>query len=183
MLEEIVEKPRIEMQKAFSLGGAEFKSATVVDIQWERINLFMNVSVEFSDLLPTDTELEFFAVNRYGTVGARFNVVEKSGNNYRLFLNITNAGDCSPIPAGDYSIYVCSGTKYFGKCSTSINHSDGLIEASRTFLYRNRSYGFIVKFLVNDGDDALTMHVMAGASIGAGAAFEYSSSSFENLLM
>ncbi len=183
MLEEIVEKPKMEMQEASSLGNAELISATVVDIHWERINLYLKVSVEFSDVLPADTVLDFFAVNRYGTVGARFQVVEQQGNVYRLYLNITNAGDCSPIPAGDYSIYVCSGNKFYGKCVTSINHSEGLLDVSRTFLYRNRSYAFIVKFLVNDGDDALTMHVMAGGSIGSGSAFEYSSSSFENLLM
>ena len=176
------EKPQIEMKKGESVDGSRFIDAKVCNIFWERINLFFEVEVLFEGDFDPE-KLQFFAVDRFGNVGARVSVVSRSDGCFKLHVNITNAGASSPIPAGNYSLYVCSGEEFFGCCKVTPEAKAGLMNASRSFLYRNRMYSFIVQFLVNNNSDVLTMFVMSGSAIVAGYSSEQSDDSLENLLM
>ena len=129
----------IVMERAESIGGTSFLGAEITDVFWERINLFMDVCVSFDSELSDDTELEFFAVNRSGRAGARLHVVKKSGNKYRISMNITNVGDCSPIAAGNRRVL----RQKLPRLLPSFRRADGKAQKRFTLVFIQKQNGFL----------------------------------------
>ena len=165
----------------------KLNGAFVTDIYWERINLYLKLRVEFADPAHKEDTLDFFLVNRFGMAGGRFEIIEKDGNSFLLRMNISNPGSNLILNAGNYYIYVCKGTYILSKAFLDPSSGIDLQDASRSFLYRNRSYSYVIEFLENDSPDGLpvplTMLVMAGEAIAVGSMLEHSGSSMENLIM
>ena len=130
--------------------------ATVINIEWERVNLYIDVKIEFSANSAQDVPLSFYAVNTRFAAKAKFTVLDISEDNvYRLYINITNPGYARCLPRGQYSIHVCYGENDLAICMADISIVKTMNNYSRSFFYTAKSRVYNVFFYVdeNDGSD------------------------------
>ena len=111
-------------------------TAKVVNIYWERVNLYIDVKTEFAGEIIDN--LDFFAVNRNYEPKAKFTVINKENNVYRLYLNITNPGYNLCMQRGAYNIYVCSGDDILAVCMTDESIVEKMSDCSKSLLFKNR---------------------------------------------
>lgn len=146
--------------------------ATVVNIEWERVNLYIDVKIEFSANSAQDIPLSFYAVNKRFAAKAKFKVIETSEDNvYRLYLNVTNPGYARCLPRGQYNIHVCYGENDLAICMADISIVKTMNNYSRSFFYTAKTRVYNVFFYVdeNDGSDLpFNMDILASTATGMG---------------
>lgn len=146
--------------------------ASVVNIHWERINLYLDIKIDYLDESYREKELDFYLVNNKLISKAHFRCENKGDGNYRLYLNITNPGYNRCLPRGTYSIRVCSGDECIACCVADVSIVKKLNDFSRAFLFGNRGRVYNVVFYVDDNDDTalpFVMYTMASSAISVGA--------------
>lgn len=144
-------------------------TAEVISIRWERIFLYLDVRLHFSEETDRETELEFYAVEQeFFDAQARFQVLGVEDDVYHLKLNVTNNGENRCVPTGTYSIVVCQGDAQMAECETSVEVVGDLEASSRNFLYGKSSRAYTVTFYVEEGDEILPFrfHILASAMTG-----------------
>lgn len=127
-------------------------SAEVIDISWERINLYIDVEIEYNYAFDNSIQLEFYAVNENHSAKAKFEAEKRSENIYRLHLNITNPGYNRCLPRGNYSILICQNDNIIASCMVSQKITNRIGDFSRAFPYEKRSKVYNVFFYVDDTD-------------------------------
>lgn len=145
--------------------------ATVVDINWERINLYIDVKVDIMDDSYDTSELDFYLVNGLYYSKAHFEVVSIENGVYKLYLNVTNPGYNRCLARGTYNIHVCCGENDYGRCVVDENIVTKMSDFSRSFLYGNRGNVYSVVFYVADDDDhalPFVMYTMASKATSIG---------------
>lgn len=125
-------------------------SAEVVGVSWERINLYIDVKIEYDEPFNNSIPLAFYAVDENDSAKAKFEAEKCTENIYRLQLNITNPGYNRCMPVGNYSILVCQSDNILAPCMTSSNIVNKMSDYSRTFPYKNRAKIYNVIFYVDD---------------------------------
>lgn len=137
-------------------------TASVINIKWERITVYMDVKLEFKNAEDSKKELEFYAVNGLYKAKAFFKKEKISQDTIRLSLNITNPGDCKCLRMGTYSIVVCDGEDIWTRCVVDPSIVPYMEDYSRSFLHNNRGKTFIVNFSVTEDEEelALVMYCM-----------------------
>jgi CDP-ribitol ribitolphosphotransferase len=146
-------------------------SVKVVDISWERINLYIDIKIDFSENVDKNIPLDFYAVNGKFLAKAKFKVSILENGNYRLYLNITNPGYNRCLSRGNYYISVCQGDNELAHCMTDESIVKKMNDFSRSFLYGNRGKVYSVVFYVDDSDDSallFRMYTMASSAISVG---------------
>ena len=94
-------------------------SATIENIEWERIHLILTVRLHIDGQKTYDIDkMEFYAVNNFGGCGVKFDVRRKE-DIIKLHVNVTNNGDLRCIPRGTYRIFVCEKDCVLAECETS----------------------------------------------------------------
>lgn len=138
-------------------------NAQIVNIQWDRMHLLLDIEIDFFQKEILD--LEFYMVNSSYKAKGKFQVLECNRRRYKLGINITNNGENRCYPAGTYNIYICKGEKFFGLCKVSNEVADILEENSRNFLYTNRKKVYTVSFFVGDSieDVIFEIYILASA--------------------
>lgn len=126
--------------------------AEVVDINWERINLYIDIKVKYNNTFDKNFPLDFYAVNEMLFAKAKFKAEQISENIFRLHLNITNPGYNRCLPTGNYAIFICQGNNLIARCTASTEIVNKMNDFSRSFLYGNRSKVYNVVFYVDDTD-------------------------------
>ena len=143
-------------------------SATIENIEWERIHLILTVRLHIDGQKTYDIDkMEFYAVNNFGGCGVKFDVRRKE-DIIKLHVNVTNNGDLRCIPRGTYRIFVCEKDCVLAECETSPDIADQLEAMSRNFLYGERGKSYNVTFYIEDGTDTLPfrMHCIALGAVG-----------------
>ncbi|MBR1629248.1 MAG: CDP-glycerol glycerophosphotransferase family protein, partial [Lachnospiraceae bacterium] len=137
-------------------------SATIHAIIWDRIHLYMEMSVQQSkNEIPLES-LDVFAVNKEGLAGALFDTKILENGSVQLYVNITNNGLHECVPAGTYRLFVCHGNDILCECEAEIDLTKRMEELSRPFLFGTRRREYSVSFLVVDDRERLLfrMHMM-----------------------
>lgn len=142
--------------------------ATVVDVRWERIYLYIDVKVVYNDKEIRKKPLDFYFVNGLYAAKARFKELGCENDIYTLMINVTNNGENRCIPVGNYSIYVCQGDYKLADCEADIDVVKRMDDLSRNFLYRNGGAVYTVTFFVEEGEDTLPfrVHMLSAARTG-----------------
>ena len=132
--------------------------ANVVNISWERINLYIDVKVEFSANSSGNIPLSFYAVNQRYAAKAKFEVLEIfEGNIYRLYLNVTNPGYSRCLQRGQYNIHVCYEENDLAICMADPSIVKIMNNFSRSFFYTAKTRVYNVFFYVDRAADMQTM--------------------------
>ena len=142
--------------------------AEVVDVNWERINLYIDIKIKYNHSFDKNIPLDFYAVNENDFAKAKFKTEKLSNELYRLSLNITNPGYNRCLPKGTYSVYICQNDSLIAICSTSTHIVNKMNDFSRSFLYGNRSKVYNIVFYVDDTDAyalPFVMKTMASSAI------------------
>ena len=153
------------------LGDKNILKASVINIYWERINLYIDVKVEVIDKAYDTKNLDFYLVNGLYYSKAHFEVISKENGVYRLYLNITNPGYNRCLARGTYNIHVCCGENDYGRCVADESIVTKMSDFSRSFLYGNRGSVYSVVFYVSDDDDnalPFVMYTMASKATSIG---------------
>jgi len=153
------------------LGDKNILKASVINIYWERINLYIDVKVEVIDEAYDTKNLDFYLVNGLYYSKAHFEVISKENGVYRLYLNITNPGYNRCLARGTYNIHVCCGENDYGRCVADESIVTKMSDFSRSFLYGNRGNVYSVVFYVSDDDDSalpFVMYTMASKATSIG---------------
>lgn len=129
--------------------------AFVSNIEWERIHLHLDISLEMENKQWDPSQLEFFAVNTEGEAWLRFQVVKITDIVFSVKANITNNGMKQCVPEGTYRIYVCCGADVLAECETDTAIADKMEALSRGFLYGGQSKSYNVNFYIEDGGETL----------------------------
>ena len=157
-------------------------TATVKNIKWERINLYIDVEVSYNDAEYNGKPLDFYLVNNKFISKGHFKTELISENVYRLYINVTNPGYNRCLPRGTYAIRVCCGEDILACCVCDTSIVKKLADFSRSFLFGNRSKVYSVVFYVGDNDDTalpFIMYTMASGAISVGMPNPISLSPFE----
>ncbi|MDE5995427.1 MAG: CDP-glycerol glycerophosphotransferase family protein, partial [Eubacterium sp.] len=141
--------------------------AEVVDINWERINLYIDVKIKFNEEFDKSEPLKFYAVNGKFEAKAKFQATQISDTTYRLYLNITNTGYNSCLPRGSYTIVICQNNNEIAHCMTAPSIVNKMNDFSRSFLFANRSKTYVVVFFVDDTDEYALPFIMYTMAAGA----------------
>ncbi len=153
------------------LGDKNILKASVINIYWERINLYIDVKVEVIDEAYDTKNLDFYLVNGLYYSKAHFEVISNENGIYRLYLNITNPGYNRCLARGTYNIHVCCGENDYGRCVADESIVTKMSDFSRSFLYGNRGSVYSVVFYVSDDDDnalPFVMYTMASKATSIG---------------
>ena len=146
--------------------------ATVIDIEWERVTVYLDVKVEFAKGSDKKTPLVFYAVNGDYKARAVFRQESVNGNIYRVSLNVTNPGNARCVPTGNYSLVICQEQKMVAVAETDVQLALRLQECSRNFLYsgKARRSTYAVTFLVKEWAETLPfiMHILHAKNAGMG---------------
>lgn len=141
--------------------------AEIINIFWERINLYIDVKINKGKNFDNQIPIDFYALNGNRFAKAKFDVNKISDTVYRLCLNITNPGYNRCIPKGTYTIAVCQGDNEIAHCMTSPSIVHKMSDYSRAFPYANQTKVYNVVFYVGATDDytlPFYMYVMASAA-------------------
>ena len=90
--------------------GEQLISATITEIEWERIHMHLTVKVDYSDRFDPSKPLDFYLVAAFLMANAKYKAEKLDEHTYRLSLNVTNNGAVMCVPTGTYTIYACQGT-------------------------------------------------------------------------
>lgn len=145
-------------------------TATVTDVYWERITVFIDIKLDIEDKLVNPEELAFYAVNGLYASKAIFKKEKLENYTYRLSINVTNPGDVRCLPIGTYKIYVCHNEDILAYCVADPKITGKMEDFSRNFLYSNRNAVYAVTFIVQEGEDDLpfVMHTLSAKRTGMG---------------
>lgn len=146
-------------------------TAMVTDIKWERINLYIDVTLRYNTEKYCNQKPEFYAVNNKYLAKAHFKATYLGDDAYRLYLNITNPGYNRCLPRGTYTIRVCFGDDSAARCVSDRSIVSKMNDFSRAFLYGNRGRVYNVVFYVDDSDDnalPFVMYTMASSAVSVG---------------
>lgn len=147
-------------------------SATVENIEWERIHLTLTVRLKFEEnKICNVDELAFYAVNNLGGCGIKFDVSRVESDLVKLHVNVTNNGEIRCVPRGTYRIFVCEKLYILAECETSPKIADQLEAMSRNFLYGGRGNAYNVTFYIEDGTETLPFRMHCIALGATGVAF------------
>ncbi len=135
--------------------GEQLISATITEIEWERIHMHLTVKVEYSERFDPSQPLEFFLVAAIMKANAKYKAEKLDENTYRLSLNVTNMGAVMCVPTGTYTIYACQGNDILCAPEVSAELAPQLSERSRTFLHNNKTKGYCVNFSVTEDEEDL----------------------------
>lgn len=152
-----------------SLVSQKLVKASIVNVIWERIFLFLDVKIDYAEGADRQTPLEFYAVEcREYLNQVHFKAEKKAEGRYLLKLNITSAGNNRCVPSGIYSIFVCQGENKLAECETDTCIVSDMEAMSRSFLYGSRKKVYSVNFYVEEGGDGLPfrMCVLSAAKNG-----------------
>ena len=155
-----------------NLTDSHLIDATVFNIEWERVTVYLDIKVEFSKKADKKTPLIFYAVNGDYKARAVFRIESVKGNVYRVSLNVTNPGNARCVPIGNYTIAVCQNEDILAIVETDIELALKLQECSRNFLYSGKAHRstYAVTFLVKEWANTLPflMHILHAKSAGMG---------------
>ncbi|MBQ2347926.1 MAG: hypothetical protein II388_06085, partial [Clostridia bacterium] len=71
-----------------NLTDSHLIDATVFNIEWERVTVYLDIKVEFSKKADKKTPLIFYAINGDYKARAVFRTESVNGNVYRVSLNV-----------------------------------------------------------------------------------------------
>lgn len=146
--------------------------ATVIDIEWERVTVYLDIRVDFSKGADKKKPLTFYIINGDYKARAIFRTESIKGNMYRVSLNVTNPGNARCVPTGNYTIAVCRDEDILAVAETDVKLASRLQECSRNFLYNGkaRRSTYAVTFLVKEWADTLPflMHILHAKAAGMG---------------
>ena len=155
-----------------NLTQSQLVNATVVDIEWERVTMYLDVRVEFSEEADKSKPLIFYAVNGAYKARAVFRQESINGNMYRLSLNVTNPGNARCVPTGNYSLVVCQDNQILAVAETDVQLALKLQDRSRNFIYsgKARRKTYSVTFLIKEWTETLpfVMHILHAKNVGMG---------------
>ena len=117
-------------------------SATITDIEWERIHMHLTVNVDYSDRFDPTKPLDFYLVAAFLMANAKYKAEQLDEHTYRLSLNVTNTGAVMCVPTGTYTIYACQGTDILCApevVSTSLSPKTKRTSASSSTSWTSRS--------------------------------------------
>lgn len=135
--------------------GEHIISATITEIEWERIHMHLTVKVDYSERFDPSAPLEFYLVAAFLKANAKYKAEKLDEHTYRLSLNVTNTGAIMCVPTGTYTIYACQGTDILCAPEVSAELAPKLQERSRTFLHNNKTKGYCVNFSVTEDEEDL----------------------------
>lgn len=130
-------------------------TATVMNVRWERIFLYVDVKLEFATSQDREGELHFYAVDSMYYSPAEFKVIGIEDDVYHLKLNVTNGGENTCVPSGEYRIIVCKDDCKMADCETDTAIVGSMSDFSRTFLYSNQNRSYTITFYVEEDADTL----------------------------
>ncbi len=142
-------------------------TATVVDIEWERIFMHLYIKVEVHDksLNLVEQPLAFYLVDKLLYVSpARCKQMDEKDGVYHLRLNVTNSGENECIPSGCYMIEVCQEHVLLADCEMSHEVVAKVDECSRNFLYSGRRRVYSATFAVEEGAETLPFEMILQAA-------------------
>ena len=157
--------------------------AVITGIRWERIHLYIGVAV-YEDGKPASPEdYDFFAADqKLGTAGVYFDVLNVSGNEAELYVNITNVGNHQCIQAGTYSILACKGEDILAECVTKPEVTPLMDDRSRGFLHGNLRKAYNVNFYVEDDSDILPFRMNVVNLSSANLLFPFNGSLIKKIM-
>ena len=142
-------------------------SAEIVDISWERVNLYIDIKINYGNGFDSTTPLLFYAIDESDSAKAKFEAERLSEKAYRLHLNITNPGSNRCMPTGNYSILVLQGENILAPCLISQEIISKISDFSKSFLYENNANVYKVDFHSDDTDTLSQRFVMSITDSGA----------------
>ncbi|MBE5881005.1 MAG: teichoic acid biosynthesis protein [Lachnospiraceae bacterium] len=147
--------------------GEKLITATVMDIQWERIFMHLYIKVDVNDETVDITKqpLAFYLVDKLTyECPAACKQIDVQDGVYHLRLNVTNSGENACIPSGCYMIEVCQGTEILADCEMSHEVVAKVDECSRNFLYSGRRRVYSATFAVEEGAENLPFEMILQAA-------------------
>ena len=147
-----------------SLEDKKYINATVVKVNWERVNLYIDVKINFNTENYKDCKFDFYAVNDTYKAKAKFNVENLENGIYRLHVNVTNPGYNRCIPIGIYKIIVVFEKNIMATCESGVEVIKKMNDFSRIFIYNKRKKSYNVVFYASSNEDndlPFIMEVMA----------------------
>jgi len=143
-------------------------AAELVDIRWERINLYLTVNMKGCDENEDFNNYNFYGINGLFVAQFKFDFISQKGQEIVLKCNITNNGYRCSIPLGKYSVLVCQKENILAELEVDINLVKHFENLSRSFLYGSRRNVYSVSFYVAEHAENLCfrVHMMAAASVG-----------------
>ena len=130
-------------------------TATITDVEWERIHMHLTISVEYADRFDASQPLDFYLVAAFLKANAKFKSERLDDSTWRLSLNVTNMGAVMCVPTGTYSLCACCGTDIVALPEVSAALAPQLADKSRTFLHNNKTKGYCVNFSVTEDEEDL----------------------------
>lgn len=149
-------------------------TATVIDIEWERIFLHMYVRIDVLDSsLDIQSEpLVFYMVDKMTyTSPAQCKVLGEEDGVYHLRINVTNNGENRCLPEGVYILEVCQKEVALADAETDIGLVPRLDDCSRNFLYSKGLRVYTATFAVEEGTQTLPFEMTTMASVRTKMAF------------
>lgn len=137
--------------------------ATVVDIEWERVHLYLSVKVTANNpaLLTAEEPLAFYLVDKNTvTSPARCKVIGCENDVYRLHLNVTNNGENWCIPTGRYALEIVYKDEALADCEAGSEIIPKMNDFSRNFLYGTATKAYTVTFMVEEDRDGLPFEML-----------------------
>ena len=126
----------------------------VTDIFWDRLHLYIKVTVNIPEDNKIDPEnLDYYMVYRAGKARAKFDVEKCPDGQYQLHVNVTNNGENQSIPFGIYTIFVCDKEDVLAECNTNLELAKQLPERSRIFTYHVFHNSYNVQFFVEVSEE------------------------------
>ena len=130
-------------------------TAVATAVSWERIYLYIDVKLQYKTPKERNGELCFYAVDAMYYAQAKFKVVSRTDDTFRLKLNITNSGENACVPSGEYRLIVCRDDCQMADCETDTAIVVSMSEFSRNFLYSDQTRSYTVTFYVEEDADTL----------------------------
>lgn len=138
-----------------SLVAQKLITASVVGIKWERIFMYLDVKVTYSEGADREAPLDFYAVNGLYAAKIHFKAQKISQDIYRLKTNVTNNGENRCLPIGTYSVFVCRGDYKMADCEADVSIVPNIDDYSRSFFYGGKNKVYTVGFFVQEDEDEL----------------------------
>lgn len=130
-------------------------TATLVDINWERIFVYFDIKLTFDETFADRDSLDFYAVNNLNAAKAKLKLIHISEDIYRLRINITNNGENRCLPIGTYRILVCQEDAVLAECESDFAYPVNMEDKTRNFMYANRNNVYAVDFYIADSEKRL----------------------------
>ena len=134
--------------------GEDLVSAEIGEIAWDGILLHLDVTVVRKHF-PAERDIQFYMVSERLSADAAPVTQKDAGDLWHLTLNVTNPGNRSCLPAGRYTVLVCSGEEILCKASVSRTLAPHLAERSRIFRHGGPTAAYCVGITAETCDGAL----------------------------